>query len=71
MNHFFIEYTFLQLIGLENIRVILRNADVNVVIDGDSMNASDEKFENVNLLLKNNDNAINAIARFFYEEKII
>ena len=63
--------TFLQLIGLVNIRIILKRANVQVIIDDVSMDASDERFKNAKLLLTNNDNAIDAIASFFYEELLI
>ena len=63
--------TFLQLIGLANIKIILKIMNVQVVINGVSMDASDEQFESANSLLTNNESAINAIAHFFYEKLLI
>lgn len=61
--------TLLQLIGIPNIKVIL--GDVKVNVRDELVNISDERFNNANFLLTNNDEAIKAIADFFYEKPII
>jgi hypothetical protein len=61
----------LQSIGLANIKVILGIMNVQVVISGQRIDATDGQFNDVNLLLTNNRDAISAIADFFYKRKII
>jgi hypothetical protein len=61
--------TLLQLIGLNNIKVILENKKVTV---GDKhIDVSDEQFYSANILLTNNEEAIGIIAYFFYEKPLI
>jgi hypothetical protein len=62
----------LQSIGLANIKVILGIMNVQVVISGQRIDATDGQFNDVkSLLVTNNRDAIDAIADFFYKRKII
>lgn len=61
----------LQSIGLANIKVILGIMEVQVTINSEIINASNKKFNDVEVLLSQNRDAIDAIANFFYKRKII
>jgi chromosome segregation ATPase len=64
--------TLLRLIRLNNIKFILQGKQVNINSRGRTIkiDVSDDQFNNVNSLLTNNNDAIDAIAYFFYDEPI-
>jgi predicted nucleic acid-binding Zn-ribbon protein len=65
--------TLLRLIRLENIRSILQGKKVNIRDSRGTtirIDALDDRFDDVNLLFTNNDDAINEIASFFYDKPI-
>ena len=65
--------TLLRLIRLENIKSILQGKEVNIKNFKDKtirIDALDDRFDDVNSLLTNNDDAINEIASFFYDKPI-